>query len=103
MSIERKFDPYKLFNLDKFFDDFLSSPFPFSSETFTYPKVDIRELENTYEIIAEVPGLDKLPLNLKKKPKKKKKIKKEIISIKNGAIEPFRDNSDYLKTPIRIK
>ncbi|MHA1268444.1 MAG: Hsp20/alpha crystallin family protein [Candidatus Helarchaeota archaeon] len=76
MSIERKrFDPYRLFNLDKFFNEFLSSPLSITRESFPYPRVDIKEHEKYYEVIAEVPGLDKEDVNVE--------IHKDILIIRS--------------------
>jgi HSP20 family protein len=75
MSIEKRgFDPYRLFNLDNFFDDFLTSPLAISKQEIA-PKVDIKEMDGHYEIIAEVPGLDKEDVNIE--------INKDVLTIKS--------------------
>ncbi|TFF98772.1 MAG: Hsp20/alpha crystallin family protein [Promethearchaeota archaeon] len=75
MSIEkRRFDPYRVFNLDNFFDDFLTSPLSISREQIN-PKVDIKEMDGHYEIIAEVPGLEKEDVNIE--------INKDVLTIKS--------------------
>jgi len=101
VSIERrKFDPYRLFNLDKFFDDFLSSPLSMGSEGI-FPKVDIKELEKNYEIIAEVPGLDKsdikielhkdvLTIQSEKETKKEEKDKEGHYIYKERSYQSFK-------------
>jgi len=76
VSIERRrFDPYKLFNLDKFFDDFLFDPLAFTREEISLPRVDIKELDDKYQVIAEVPGLDKDDIKIE--------IHKDVLTIKS--------------------
>ncbi|MBD3230514.1 MAG: Hsp20 family protein [Candidatus Lokiarchaeota archaeon] len=86
MSIERRYDPYRLFNLDKFFDDFLREPFGISKEKPVYPKVDIKELENKYELTAEVPGLDKEDIKIE--------INKDILSLKSEKETKVEEESE---------
>jgi len=54
------------YNMDKFFDDFFT---PFRREVpsvgdFFAPRVDVKELDNHYEISAELPGVKKENVNV---------------------------------------
>ncbi len=54
------------FDVDKFFDDFWSPARRGSSNVgaFFTPRVDIKELDDHYEITAELPGVKKEDLNI---------------------------------------
>ena len=48
-----------LFDFDRFFSDAWPAPARAQAPSFFSPRVDIRELENSYEITAELPGISK--------------------------------------------
>ncbi|MHA1253872.1 MAG: Hsp20/alpha crystallin family protein [Candidatus Helarchaeota archaeon] len=66
--------PFRLFDIDRIFDEFFTEPFSFRTETFM-PRMDIKELDDHYEITLEVPGFDKNDINIE--------IKNDILTIKS--------------------
>ncbi|MHA1310758.1 MAG: Hsp20/alpha crystallin family protein [Candidatus Helarchaeota archaeon] len=66
--------PHSLFDIDRFFDDLFIEPFEITTR-FEMPKMDIKELDDHYEIKLEVPGFDKSDINIE--------IKNDILTIKS--------------------
>ena len=66
--------PFRFLELDRFFDDFLIEPAQFRSE-LKMPKMDIKEYENKYDILVEIPGIDKEDIEIE--------IHNDILAIKS--------------------
>ena len=52
--------------VDRFFNDFLSTSFANLDEDSTVwsPKVDVKETKEAFEVLADLPGLDKKDINI---------------------------------------
>ncbi|MBD3230515.1 MAG: Hsp20 family protein [Candidatus Lokiarchaeota archaeon] len=72
MSLIRK--PKRLFNLDRFFDDFLFEPISMDID-YSMPKMDIKEYDDKYDVLVEVPGFDKEDIEIE--------INNNILTIKS--------------------
>ncbi|MHA1268216.1 MAG: Hsp20/alpha crystallin family protein [Candidatus Helarchaeota archaeon] len=102
--------PHRLFDLEKIFDEFFMEPFAFDRETFTLPRMDIKELDDHYEITLEVPGFDKEDINIEIKNdtltiKSEKEMKKEEKDEKGKYIYKERSYHNFsrcLKIPENV-
>jgi HSP20 family protein len=82
--------PSRLFDLDTFFDDWFYTPSIIKSD-FTLPKMDIKEMDDHYEVIVDVPGFEKEDIDIE--------VHKDVLTIRSEhetKTEEKDDDGNYI-------
>jgi len=77
--------PRRLFDIETFFDEFFTEPFEYDID-LRFPRMDIKDLNDHYEVSLEVPGYDKNDIRIE--------LQKNILTIKSEKEETREESNE---------